>query len=297
MIIQILNSLDPILLDSISNNTKMTAENTQFSTIDWISFGIAVFALFFSLLSVVYAHVTYFSQKRTEENTKSTQANTSRITHLSQQGLLEDMVRHLYRNMVVTYAIKTKLDTLGWDKHYPSEEHLIKLKMPVENIHLEAFYDDGKFYSIINRLYLLLRNYNTEIDIALLHFPQSGLNTAVKKRDLDTLLFKPGFLTENIMEVLKEFNYKELPAHNTIAHEIQHTSEQNQARKQGEQWTHAYTPLDMEKTAFVTSVFERLTDGSYIPNSFTSMFNKDVIIECGKNENGSEKVFMIPFHS
>ena len=125
---------------------------------------------------------------------------------------------------------------MGWDKHYPSEEHLIKLKMPVENIHLEAFYDDGKFYSIINRLYLLLRNYNTEIDIALLHFPQSGLNTAVKKRDLDTLLFKPGFLTENIMEVLKEFNYKELPAHNTIAHEIQHTSEQNRARKQGEQW-------------------------------------------------------------
>ena len=39
-----------------------------------------------------------------------------------------------------------------------------------------------------------------------------------------------------IMEVLKEFNYKELPAHNTIAHEIQHTSEQNRARKQGEQW-------------------------------------------------------------
>lgn len=297
MMIQSSFPLDPVLLDSISNNIKMTAENTQFSTIDWISFGIAVFALLLSLLSVLYAHITYFSQKHTEENTKSTQTNTSRITHLSQQGLLEDMVRHLYRNMVVTYAIKTKLDVLGWDKYYPSEEHLIKLRVPIENIHLEAFYDDGRVYSIINHLYLLLRNYNTEIDIALLHFPQAGLDTAVKRRDLDTLLFKPGFLTEKIMELLQDFNYKELPAHTSVAQEIQRSAESNQSRKQGSPWTQAYTPLDMEHTGFVTSVFAKQARHTYVPEAFTSMFNQDVRIECGKNENGAEKIFMIPFHA
>lgn len=297
MNIQIPDSLDPVLLDSISNNIRMTAENTRFSTIDWVSFGIAVFALVLSLMSVVYAHVTYFSQKHTEEYTRSTQTNTSRITLLSQQGLLEDLVRHLYRNMVVTYAIKTKLDVLGWDRCYPSEEHLIKLKVPIENIHLEAFYGDDRIYSSINHLYLLLRNYNTEIDIALLHFPQSGLEVDVKKRDLDTLLFKPGFLTEKIMEILEDFNFGEMPAYVAVANEIQHAFEKNQSRKHGRQWTGTFTRLDVENTAFVTSVFGRLADDKYLPNTFTSMFNQDVFVECGKNENESEKIFMIPFHS
>lgn len=77
---------------------------------------------------------------------------------------MNDLIRHLYRNYVKTYAIRTKLEDVEY-KGYPSEDNFIKMYIPMENIHLEIFYGD-KAYSIIHTLYLQLRNYNVEVQVA-----------------------------------------------------------------------------------------------------------------------------------
>ena len=92
-----------------------------------------------------------------------------------------DLVRHLYRNLVVTYAIKTKLNDCHFKK-YPSEIHLLKLKVPVEDIHLEVFSDDNKNYTYMNNLCLLFRNYNMEIDVAIKHFCNKEMDNEIKEK-------------------------------------------------------------------------------------------------------------------
>lgn len=69
----------------------------------------------------------------------------------------------------------------------------------MENIHLEIFYGD-KAYSIIHTLYLQLRNYNVEVQVASEHFKHQGIDMFTKKMDLDNLEFKVFFLTRRIME-------------------------------------------------------------------------------------------------
>ena len=55
----------------------------------------------------------------------------------------------------------------------------------------------------MNKLYLRLRNYNTEIDVALSHFPNKEVGAEIRKHDLDTLMFKPGLLVEKNVDALK----------------------------------------------------------------------------------------------
>lgn len=50
----------------------------------------------------------------------------------------------------------------------------------MENIHLEIFYGD-KAYSIIHTLYLQLRNYNVEVQVASEHFKHQGIDMFTKK--------------------------------------------------------------------------------------------------------------------
>lgn len=297
MIPNILSSIQPNLVDSLSLiriHTQSIVKNTDFDTIDWISFSVAVIALMVGVIALVYSHLTYFSQKRTESHTMSTETNTLRITHTSQKSLLVDMVRHLYRNFVVTYTLKTKLHHYGYRKCYPSEEHLVKLKTPVENIHLDAFYSKEELYQKMNNLYLLLRNYNTEIDVALMHLPQKDLDVELKKRDMSTLMFKPGFLVSKIVEILEEMCPEEdIPL--LLAQVINKSYSGNQKRARGSEWLHDFAEYDNENCAFITSIFKRIDSATDLNTDFLTMFNRDVLIECGKNELESDKIYMIKF--
>ena len=85
---------------------------------------------------------------------------------------------------------------------YPSEEHFKKLKIPMNNIHLDSFYENEKHFQTMYNLYLNLRNYNEEITVAEKHFVNPILPKISKEEDLDTLEFKVFFLTERIIETI-----------------------------------------------------------------------------------------------
>lgn len=298
-----LETASKVMLDSISRictHTSETAANTALCGYDWTTLSVAILALITSFAAMIYARWTFKSQERTEKHTLATQSNTQRISLETQKGLMVDLVRHLYRGLVVTYAIKTKLEHFGYKEYYPSEEHLLKLKVPVENIHPDAFYDN-KHYTVINKLYLQLRNYNTEIDVALSHFSQREIEVAVKERDLSTLLIKPGFLVENIVDCLcKLYSEGGTPASSKdeIYHEVYDTirnaARDNQVREHGEAWSYDFVPYENEKSQFITKLFVH-TSGSNAANEFLQLFNADALIECGHNENDSEKIYMIKY--
>ena len=58
-------------------------------------------------------------------NTQKVQENTNRVSQDAQRKLLNDLLRHLYRNYVITYTMRTKMIDIKY-KGGPSEEHFIK---------------------------------------------------------------------------------------------------------------------------------------------------------------------------
>ncbi len=160
----------------------------------WNLYGLL--AIVIALFSALYTYITYKSQRETESNTKKLSQNM-------QRSLLNDLIRHLYRNFIITYTMKTKMEEIDYHG-YPSEEHFLKLRIPMENIHLDAFYGDDEKFRSIHNLYLNLRNYNEEVEIALKHMMNPLLNRGTKTEDFGTLEFKVFYLTSRIIQTIKE---------------------------------------------------------------------------------------------
>lgn len=295
-LLQIVSS-DSVLQD-ICSHAEQTATNTTLGNYDWSTLGIAIAALVTSFIAMMYTIFTYKAQQLTEMHSAQTQGNTQRISLQAQKGLLEDLVRHLYRNLVVTYAIKSKMRHYGYNNVYPSEEHLIKLKVPIHNIHLEAFYSDDIHYKKINELYLQLRNYNEEIEVSLKHFCDSQMPEKVKERDFGTLIFKPGFLAKNILTILAEVWSDDKDIYKDTATLIRNTSWRATATgEQDEPWLYPYEKLNKEDYPFITHLFAH-TEGSVsaAETLFIERFNDDVCFECGTHKNNT-KINVIEFHS
>lgn len=284
-------------LKHIQQYTLETAHNTTFE-FWWDGFNILI-----AVTALVFSVFTFWSQNKTSSNTK-------KISQHAQRNLLLDLVRHLYRNLVITYTVKTKLEDIQY-KGYPSEEHLIKLKVPMENIHLEAFYGNDRMYEVMHNLYLNLRNYNEEIDVACMHFKDTNLSEEVKKRDLDTLLFKPSFLTERILitmyelwenkHISKDFN-KDSYKKRIIALLKNSETAQNAKNKILEaQHGNTNASYDMKNTAdnnFIpysneNSSYGQILFKGYEWKDFTNAFNRDVYVERGMNSQGGDKVYII----
>lgn len=292
------NSVTDTVLSRIGNisaYTSTTATNTALNWYDYSALFVSILAFITGFAAMVYAKRTYKSQKLTEENTSNTQSNTKRISRDLQKGLLIDLVRHLYRNLVTTYTIKTKLNFYGYDEYYPSEEHLLKLKVPVENIHLDAFNEKDDDYLLMNKLYLRLRNYNTEIDVALSHFPNKEVGAEIRKHDLDTLMFKPGFLVENIVSTLCEL-FPPQEIYDAASEIIRKEAMGNQSKKHGDPWEYDFVPYDDHDSPFITSIFAHTIHGLSADREFLDMFNADVLIECGNNEKNFPKISVIPYN-
>ncbi len=188
-------------LNTIAQDLSDTKENTNpwltpetWKTIAGISLYVAIVGLFISFLSGIISFFNYKEQK-------DTQRNTERLTLKEQQDILIDLVRHLYRNLVVTRTIETKMRALKFQA-YPSEEHLVKLRIPLEKIKLDSFLSTN--FTALSNLYLLFRNYNEEILIIKDHFKDQTLNQETKERDLETLTFKCGFLASKIYYFLTD---------------------------------------------------------------------------------------------
>ena len=177
------------LISDIAENTRPNFLHDDFNLL-------VVLSLLVAGISLYYAVVTYKAQKRTE-------SNTNKLSRQAQRSLLNDLIRHMYRNLVICYTIRTKLDDCGW-KGYPSEEHFLKMKIPLENIHLDVFYENDSDFRNMHELYLNMRNYNEELEVAMTHFTDAGVPENTRKRDFGTLEFKAFFLVGQIMK--KEYS-------------------------------------------------------------------------------------------
>lgn len=248
------------------------------------------------MLALIVAVFLMVFTKGTLNSQKQTEANTYRLEPRVQKKLLEKMCQHLYRNMVVSYTIKTKIEKekgkgKGKISVYPSEEHLVKMKVNLEDIHDEIFYKEEEHFSKISRLYVLLRNYNAELDIICAHLSSPTIDDGTKERDIRTLLFK----CHNLIEEIVDFTNSVWPGqvvnevHTLIEKEWRGDKKKVPDHKGTDTAILGFEPYQTTGTVFTDKLF----GGE--PEVFLAHFNEDVRVEMGNNNEDAEKIHMIKF--
>jgi hypothetical protein len=150
-----------------------------------------------AIISLIFGFFTFWYQQQTERHTKN-------VSVSSQLGVLKDLPRHFYRNLVCTVAMLFKYrhqDNKNTDdsyKAYPSEVNILKLQTLPEEFILSIDTSDDKIFDEMHEQKLLLKNYNLEVSIASNHFARKAIKEKSLMNDFDNLLFKPIFLISKL---------------------------------------------------------------------------------------------------
>lgn len=286
-----------VALDAVPQNEYgamlKIADNTSFDTKAKVGWWVAIFAFIVSGVSMYYAIITYKAQTRTERNTQKAEENTKRVSQEAQRKLLNELLRHLYRNYVITYTMRTKMIDINYEG-YPSEEHFIKLKVPMENIHLDAFYGEDQKFQYMHVLYLNLRNYNDEIEIAMKHIIDPDMAKETKDEDFDTLEFKVSYLTGRIIETIYKIwgESESIKREMLEAMEISLEGVTNSTDNINADNTENFRRLTVQE--LLKTKYTLLYSGEQL-NLFCNIFNHDVQVERMQNARGAWKVRMISF--
>lgn len=156
----------------------------------WNLFG--ALTILVALITGYFAFRDYIYQKRTARHTQNAPIN-------AQIGVLKDIPRHFYRNLVCTCAMlfKFRHPTNYKDNKrlaYPSEANVLKLSTLSDEFILPIDSTDEIIYKKMHEEKLLFKNYNIEISVASNHFSNSNISDESMKNDYDNLLFKPFML-------------------------------------------------------------------------------------------------------
>ena len=277
-------------MTKIADNTRQDWIKDDWNVYGWVAFAIA-------FLSLIVTAVTLWAQMRTEKN-------TSKLSREEQKALLSDMIRHLYRNYVVSLTLRVKLESgkrgkTKDDKNnnytgYPSEEHLKKMMVNLQDIHLNLFYKENDFHQLMNKLYVMLRNYNIEIDVICDHLKSQTIDYATKSRDLETLAFKCHNLTKEITKLIGCIWYNNEKSYIPQARE-RIIKEQEKNRKDNSDESRYYTGQIKitvpDKSYYMETLFSNEKE------DFLNNLKKDVQIEAGLNTSGSPKIHIIKFQN
>lgn len=242
------------------------------------------FAVFIAFVSLCYAIITYRSQSQTEKN-------TMKITEESQKEILIDYIRHFYFNLIIVCAIESKLDR-RFNEYYPSEEHLLKLKVDLDDLHPAAFYNHSEKYHELHELLVMMRNYNTEIDVALLHLCNQMVFDKAKQRDFNTLKFKMSLLSEKTHKTIDKLWPNKANENLESIRDYIKTKAQNRndftPEKYIEQGQHKY--YSNLNNYFVKTLFH--SD----PDLFLDTLNYNIHSELTTdNTENSSRILLIPF--
>lgn len=286
-------SSDYELMSLIEDNTRKRPKEDGWNLYGWSAFLIALASLIVAGLSFYYARRTYTYTRLTYAEQSKTVDNTKKLSRDAQRHLLNDLLRHLYRNYVKTYTMRTKMKEIDY-QGYPSEENYEKLKVPMENFHMEAFYGDDDKYSKVHNLYLNFRNYNEEIDVARQHSVDKNISKKTIDEDFDTLEFKVSYLTSRIIQTINE----------VWGDKTQFINEMKQAINNAvNETTNASETIDVEGS----EKFERLEIKDLTQTSYSILYTPEELkILCDKfntsvhnerklNERRAWKVRMINF--
>lgn len=265
---------------------KGIRQNTQ---ADFFRDDVNVIAFISILLAGLSFGISYLTYKEQE----ATKNNTNKLSQDAQKSLMNDLVRHLYRNYVITYAMRTKLNDIKYNG-YPSEEHLYKLQIPLENIHLDVFVGEEEKYKMMHNLYLNLRNYNEEILVALTHFKNKNIDVETKLRDFDTLEFKVSYLTDRIVYTECKIWGKEekdniLGSLNVAVNNV--TSAIGNIPVEGCDSFEKITVKRINDTYYA----KLLNNDASLINDFTQKLNDAIKQERMLNARGAEKIHIIKF--
>lgn len=187
----VLNALNQIYLNTCPEPHTIKGLNisSESLAVSQKNYFIAIIGAGIGLISAVAAILSAKFSKQTADNVE-------RVDFEIQNKLLKDLIRHLFRNQVCTIAFAAK--TKENPNQYPSDEHILKLKVLADDIHLEKYNSNPVHYDKMHGLSLLLRNYNSEIEITHKHLIDPNTTLATKNNDIATLLFKPIFLINRI---------------------------------------------------------------------------------------------------
>lgn len=169
---------------------------------------VAVFAIFISILACFISVLAYVWTKKGALWQEQAEINTRAIRQIQkeQQGfILFDFIRHLYRNKVIISALQWQLEG-KYNTHYPSDEHILKLQIPLEELELDRFADSSNSFNDLHKLKILCRNTNIEVEVAYEHLKIKDFPVDRKKYDLETLEFKCQLLTESIIQLMYDLN-------------------------------------------------------------------------------------------
>lgn len=175
------------MLSEIENHTKEDIIKDGWNLYGWVAIALSVISLLVSIR-------TYFAQKNVEKQTKNASLEV-------QCGVLDDLYRHLYRNLLCTCAILYKFKGINGVRsatEYPSEANLKKLTTLPEDVILPIDIKDDEVYGKMHEIKKLLKNYNMEIDVASKHFSCKEIENKCFKNDYDNLLFKPLYLISQV---------------------------------------------------------------------------------------------------
>jgi hypothetical protein len=218
-------------------------------------------------------------------------------------AMLYDTIRHLYRNRVCTLAMWAKYNyyhNQGKAKYFPAEEHYYKLKIPPEDIRANQYsmHIRPKTLEDIHNLEVLFRNYNVEIDVALMHIKDDTIDEETKQRDFQTLFFKTAYLAKKIVELRcsRKFAKKSKVLNKAFdkieTKYLRNQSENSDPRLHGmefEKEIQAIYDIDRNRSNNFAAIFATEEQGEQY---YTYLYD-DVLIECGKNSIGEDKIHMI----
>jgi hypothetical protein len=201
-------------LIKIAQHSEVTAKNTQptqLTQTDADEWWIIVLTVSSLLVAIAAAYWAWISAKATRKTVSAVEKGTEKrqINRIFQEKIFIDLIRHLYRNKVCVCATRLKLEqkTNGYENFYPSEEHLLKLRVLPEDLRLDRFDNTPDYYDTLHKMELYFRNFNIEVEVALEHLKTKTLSKEIKKRDLNVLELKSGFLTQEIYILMKAMEF------------------------------------------------------------------------------------------
>jgi hypothetical protein len=222
------------------------------------------------------------------------------------RAMLYDLIRHLYRNRICTLAIwaKYKQAEKLHEKLYPSDEHYLKMLIPDKSLH-NSYNFCSKRWEAINKLEIQFRNYNIEVEVALNHIKDDSIDDKTKMRDFQTLYFKTGFLSEQITELMIpkkkwwQFRYKSRirKIRDDAFNKIKENHENNVKEYTKEQLSDSVYKSELDEIyksyEGKKDKFESIFNDDTQREKFRKYLREDVVVECGNNSSGGEKIHMI----
>ncbi len=197
------------LMTTIADNTR-----EDFKSSGWTLFAVLTFGS-----SFILSYITYRAQKHTEKHTQNASIK-------AQQGSLEDLPRHFYRNLVCTTAIMLKYRhgsnrEGALFKRYPSESNMLKLQTLPEEFFLSIDVANDNIFRVMHEKKLIFKNYNIEVAVAMEHFARRHITESNIVNDVDNIMFKPLFLIAEVFALRWEIDsYRKYPFWDKVKRKI-----------------------------------------------------------------------------